>query len=178
MKSEGSNTFIKVKEFTDGKWFFGPPSPCPIVTVFIMTLLLFCFIIPYYTIISTLSMSHLQYGVAFFVPTLIFSFLFATITNPIMMGKRWPIIYFKISHLLNCFLFFIALFSPVKNQHMDQIFTLISALLILTCRALMNSYSFSEIIKYYIHRRISDNIVEERLNKIKKREKKRIKSNK
>lgn len=130
----------------------------------ITIILIFLFLLPYQSILYTFNLTHSAFALMIFPPLIFILVLLILNLKSIMKGKKRGITMHKYMFLFGIDLFCISILCSIITHESYWVIKLINIILILWCKFLMNSNSFSTLIKSYMRRRLSKIIMDNLLS--------------
>lgn len=155
----------------DGIWF-NQKKTNPFTIVSIIMLLIFSFLVPLQTASLTFKLPP-SIAVSITYPPILFVMVLIIVAmRSVLQGRKWAIIVFKYVFFIDCLLLFLSLYLSFSSGNIHWPLLIIPTGMLLWCRILLNSTSFSDLIKFYLHRKLVANDIGGILDKTEKRKNK------
>lgn len=128
-------------------------NPLPVVAV--MMLLLFSFQLPFQIGLYTFDLPP-EVGVPILFPPIFIVLLVVIFAmKSIIKGRKWAVTAFKHLFFINCLVFLASLCLSFHADNVHGKIVILIAGMLLWCRSLLNSRSFSTTVKFFIHKKLA-----------------------
>ncbi|MCZ8622412.1 hypothetical protein OM255_19345 [Escherichia albertii] len=145
------------------KYILTPSFTSISIFITIIMMLNISFIPPYTIIIFNFNIPMPFMAALLYIPTLIFFMVSFVSFKLILKGECMGLMVFKHILLINWTLFCLSMLFSLATGNVYWEIKIANAGMLLLCRYLMNSYSFDEMIKHYIYRRLLIEDIKERV---------------
>ncbi|WP_434663583.1 hypothetical protein ACMYSL_13870 [Klebsiella sp. MISC125] len=134
-------------------------NPLPVVAV--MMLLLFSFLLPFQMGLYAFVLPPAIWVSILFPPVFIVLLVVIFAMKSIIKGRKWAVTAFKYLFFINCLLFLASLCLSFHADNIHGKIIILIAGMLLWCRVLLNSRSFSTTVKFFIHKKLAWKAIKE-----------------